>query len=79
MHNGSFDTTAKSEVQGLMHLNATGEDGGGCTVCKHPGARVDKVTCYPYEADPSPMKTQKEIITLGQTLTAILMSQILAH
>jgi hypothetical protein len=59
---GTFDTPAKGEVQGIKQHNSTSADGGGCTVCKHPGERVDTKTCYPYEAEPSPKKRQEEII-----------------
>lgn len=33
-------SVAKSEVQGMKAHNSSGEDGGGCTVCKHPGKRL---------------------------------------
>jgi hypothetical protein len=59
---GTFDTVAKGEVLGIKQHNCSSEEGGGCTVCKHPGIRLDGKTCYPYEPIPSPNKTQEEVI-----------------
>jgi hypothetical protein len=59
---GTFDTIAKGEVQGIKQHNSTSAEGGGCTVCKHPGVRIETKTCYPYQPIPSEKKTQKEII-----------------